>query len=401
MMLKYLGPAAINYVTELFNEVIKSSNTPPIWKTGCIIPLLKPDKLSDERKRYRPVSLLSPLAKTLEVLLQPTILQSVNLANHQHGFRKSRSTVTAMHEITSHLKSGLNKNKPVDRSILVAVDLSCAFDTVNHEILLSDISNLQLDPHINKFLAGYLRGRKTFVEFRDQKSKQRKMRQGVPQGGVLSPLLFNLYMATIPLPPAPMRLVSYADDCSIIISGPKILPLCAELNAYLNTLNNWFIERNLHISPAKSSATVFTTFSNEISIQLPIYINNTLVPTEKHPKILGVTLDPLLNFGQHVKLTKDKVTKKNSVLKSLAGTSWGTSKETLLTTFKAISKSVLSYCSPIWSPSLSNTNWNELQIAQNNGLKTSLGCVKMSDVGHIHAESKMLPVKEHSDMLAN
>ena len=90
MMLKYLGPAAINYVTELFNEVIKSSNTPPIWKTGCIIPLLKPDKLSDERKRYRPVSLLSPLAKTLEVLLQPTILQSVNLANHQHGFRKSR-----------------------------------------------------------------------------------------------------------------------------------------------------------------------------------------------------------------------------------------------------------------------------------------------------------------------
>ena len=125
------------------------------------------------------------------------------------------------------------------------------------------------------------------------------MRQGVPQGGVLSPLLFNLYMSSIPLPPAPMKLVSYADDCSIMISGPKIPPLCKALNKYLEVLNRWFLERNLMISPLKSSATLFTTFNNEVGTDLPIYIEGKKVPTEKHPKILGVTMDPLMNFGQH------------------------------------------------------------------------------------------------------
>ena len=100
MMLKKLGPTAINYITDIYNDIIRTSITPPIWKTGRIIPLLKPGKPSDEGKSYRPVSLLSPLAKILEALLQPTILQSVDLADHQHGFRKGRSTVTAMHEIS-------------------------------------------------------------------------------------------------------------------------------------------------------------------------------------------------------------------------------------------------------------------------------------------------------------
>ena len=179
--------------------------------------------------------------------MQPVILQSIDLADHQLGFRKGRSTATALHEITTHLKTGLNKQKPVDRTILVAVDLSCAFDTVNHETLLRDINNLRLDPHIKKFLTGYLRGRKTYVEFRDKTSTRRKMRQGVPQGGVLSPLLFNLYMAGVPLPPAPMKLVSYADDCTISVLGPKILPLCVELNKYLDKLKFLPVMEHLHM----------------------------------------------------------------------------------------------------------------------------------------------------------
>ena len=75
-------------------------------------------------------------------------------------------------------------------------------------------------------------------------------------------------------------------------------------------------------------------------------------------------------------------------------------KETLITTFKAVCKSVATYCAPIWSPTLSDTNWTSLQAAQNGGLKTALGCVKKTDTGHIHAEAKLLPVKEHCKMLS-
>ena len=224
--------------------------------------------------------------------------------------------------------------------------------------------------------------------------------QGVPQGGVLSPLLFNLYMSKIPLPPADIKLSSYADDCSVLSSGPKIAPLCVKLNSYLEKLNKFFNERNLQLSAPKSTATLFTTCSQETNTKLSITIDGKDVPTEKNPKILGVYLDPLLNFGAHAKYVKDRVSKRNCILKALSGTSWGKDKETLITTYKAVGRSIVNYCAPIWAPTLSDTNWKSIQVAQNTALRTALGCVKMSDIGHLHSEAKMLKVKDHNTMLA-
>ena len=203
----------------------------------------------------------------------------------QHGFRKGRSTTTALLDIVNHIKSGLNRTKPVERTVLVAVDLSRAFDTVDHAILINDIAALDLNITIKRFLVAYLRGRQTFVEFRGKRSKCRKMRQGVPQGGVLSPTLFNLYMSPMPTPPPKVKLTTYADDGSVMARDKKIQPICDRLNLY-----------HLFISPAKSSATVFITWSNENSINLPIFIDGVKVLTVKDPKILGVTLTPLLTF---------------------------------------------------------------------------------------------------------
>ena len=201
IMIKNLGPVAIAFLANLFTNSINQSITPPLWKVGRIIPLPKPGKPVDEGPSYRPISLLSPLAKLLESVILPTIQSAITLKPHQHGFRKAHSTVTALQSISDHITTGLNKAKPVDRTVLVAIDLSKAFDTVNHELLLKDILDLPLNHHLKSFLAGYLRGRQTFVDFRGAKSKYRKVRQGVPQGAVLSPTLFNLYMSHMPTPP--------------------------------------------------------------------------------------------------------------------------------------------------------------------------------------------------------
>ena len=399
VMMKHLGPKAISYLTNIFNNVVNQATLPPMWKVGRIIPLLKPKKPADEGPSYRPISLLSPPVKILESIILAPIQESISLADHQHGFRKGRSTMTALQDITDHVKFGLNRQKPVNRTVMVAVDLSRAFDTVNHETLIKDIADLPLNNNIKCFLVSYLRGRQTYVEFRGAKSKHRKMRQGVPQGGVLSPVLFNLYMAKIPTPPANIKLVTYADDSTVLCSGPKIEPLCLDLNIYLTTLNEWFKERNLEISAPKSSATLFTTFSNEVSKELPIHIDGSKVPTLKNPKILGVTLDPLLTFKAHADLLKVRVNSRTNILKALAGSSWGMDTETLLTTYSATSKSLLSYCAPVWTPTLSDTNFGELQVAQNHGLRAALGCVKASHIDHLHAEAKIMPVKDHCTML--
>ncbi len=339
-MLKHLGPYGIRFLTKIYNICVNTSTIPSIWKTARIIALLKPGKPADQGSSYRPISLLSPLAKTLESVLLPQVTESVKLAKHQHGFRKAPFTTTALQNINNHITKGLNKKPPVDRTVLVAIDLSRAFDTVNHDILLDDINELNLNDNIKRFLCAYLRGRQTYVVFRGSKSTYRKMNQGVPQGGVLSPLLFNLYMAKMPQPPEGTVLETYADDTTILRSGRFIEPICQELNKYLITLTDWFSSRNLFISPSKSSATIFTTATVEVNKELPILINGSKVPTVKQPKILGVTYDNLYTFRQHATNVKNKVQTRNNVLKSLAGTSWGKEKEVILSTFKAIGQSI-------------------------------------------------------------
>ena len=400
IMLKHLGPHGLKHLTNLFNYVVNTATIPALWKVARIIPLLKPGKPADKGSSFRPISLLSPLAKILEAVLLPTISDSIDLATHQHGFRKSRSTTTALQNIANKVTKGLNQKKPVDRTVAVAIDLSKAFDTVSHEILITEILSLDLNDYVKRFLASYLRGRKTYVEFRGHRSSCRKLKQGVPQGGVLSPLLFNLYMRDMPSPPEGIELTTYADDGTTLKSGTDIDSICKDLNEYLSILCNWFKTKNLQISASKSSATLFTTFRGEMNKVLNIKIDGNDVPTVTDPKILGVTLDPLFQFHNHAKNLKTKLQGRNKILKALAGSTWGKDKETLSSTYKAIGQSSLNYCAPIWTPNLSRSNWDDLQRCQNEALRTILGNVKKTPIDHLHAESKIMPVKEHCQMLS-
>ena len=183
-------------------------------------------------------------------------------------------------------------------------------------------------------------------------------------------------------------------------SGPTIPPICEKLNSYLTTLHEWLEEHDLELSPGKSTATVFTTFSQEVSMSLPNKIGQHTVPTTKNPKIVGVTLDSLHAFNAHSNNTLNKIRKRNSVLKALAGSSWGKDKKLLTTTYKAISRPVVNYAAPIWTPALRDTHWSKLQAAQNSSLRVGNGCTKMTHIDELHRETKLLPVKEHNTMLS-
>lgn len=400
IMLKHLGPIATNYITELVNTSMRTMQIPNIWKVGRIIPLPKPGKPANQGKSYRPISLLSPIAKLMEKLMLPTLNENLVSSQHQHGFRKGRSTVTALQRIQDQIQRGLNQRKPNQRTIMVAIDLSKAFDTVSHGKLLEYLNQSSLPPHYKRWLANYMQGRQTYVEFRGAKSKLRKVKQGVPQGGVLSPILFNFYVRNIPEPPEGITLVSYADDCTVLISGNDLVSMCNDVNRYLNEVSDWFQAHHLELSPDKSTATLFTTWTKEVSIHLDINIHNIPVPTINNPKILGVTFDSLLTFNQHAKNISNKMNAKNNVMKSIAGSTWGKDKDTLATTYKAISRPIANYGAPIYAPQLSDSNWSLLQRAQNSALRTITGCHTMTHQDHLHQEAKILPIRDHTEMMA-
>ena len=160
---------------------------------------------------------------------------------------------------------------------MVALDLRKAFDTVSHSKLLHDIYDSSLANVYKRFMANYMAGRQYYVEFSGSRSGFRKNRQGVPQGNVLSPMLFNTYISKIPTPPSELKLISYADDCTVLTSGRDIEVLEARLNGYLPVLRNFLA--NLALSASKSTATIFTTWTREVRKIVEIKIAELVIPT--------------------------------------------------------------------------------------------------------------------------
>ena len=151
---------------------------------------------------------------------------------------------------------------------------------------------------------------------------------------------------------------------------------------------------------AKSTVTLFTLDTHEHHLHPQVKLADHVLPLKKKPKVLGVTLDTQLTFTQHCNNIAVKVQQRNNVLKALAGYTWGCNKETLQTTYQAFGRSILSYCSPVWTPSPRDTNWCRLQRAQNSGLRIYTGCLKMADVIELHQDARELPVRQHNELIS-
>ena len=187
--LKHLGPVALGALTDIFNLSLETNAIPTIWKIATIIPILKPGKNPRIATSYRPISLLSNISKVLERLVLAKITPHLNLSPTQHGFRSQHSTSTLLTDLSQKILEGLNKNKPAQRSIVAAIDISKAFDTVPIPVLTSKILAADLHPNYKKWLSNLITGRQAHVQYGNSKSKTRQMKNGVPQGAVISPSL--------------------------------------------------------------------------------------------------------------------------------------------------------------------------------------------------------------------
>ena len=162
---------------------------------------------------------------------------------------------------------------------------------------------------------------------------------GCPQVGVLSPMLFNIYMSKLPLPPKDINITSYADYLTVTTSHAQVEKLRDLISPYLNTLHDWLKSIKLKLSAEKSSATVMKTWSKEGKFDPHPTINNSPIPVKSKFKVLGVTFGSMLNLREHVRNTKEKLQKSINILKKIAGSDWGDArctKETLSVSYKAI-----------------------------------------------------------------
>ena len=225
-MLKHLPHSGMDFLFYIFNLSWSSHSFPSVWKTSSIIPIHKIGKPLDSPASFRPISLTSCVPKLFECIILSHLLFFLEsnsiLSLRQAGFRPGRSTLHQILYFSQSISDGFNKPRPGSRTILATIDFSKAFDSVWHLVFIHKLISAGLPPCFARCTQSFLSDRRACVVFQNHKSRSYRVRQGVPQGSVLGPVIFSLFVNDLPASlPSSISCSLYADDLAIWSSSPR------------------------------------------------------------------------------------------------------------------------------------------------------------------------------------
>lgn len=343
--LKNSGPRTRTWLSSFYSNIMSSNQLPTAFKKSKIIALLKPHKPEELPQSYRPVSLLSVSLKLLERLILNRIGPKIDLEipQDQAGFRKNRSCTDQVLSLTNFIESGFQKQL---KTAAVFVDLTAAYDTVWKKGLLYKLLKVIPCIRICNLISSILSDRLFIVHLNDKNSRTRKLNNGLPQGSVLAPTLFNLYIHDLPV--STSRKFIYADDMAFAYQHKTFSDLEEVLTSDLRRLSTYCSNWRLSPSPAKTEVSCFHLNHHESNRELNVFINNTRLKHNSSPKYLGITLDRTLSFNAHLTKTSQKIKTRNNIIQKLTGTSWGANSNCLRISALSLVYSAAEYGSPIW-----------------------------------------------------
>ena len=392
-ILKMSAPIITETLTYIYNLCIEKSSFPSHFKTAKVIPLYKSGDSLDP-SNYRPISILSALSKPLEKHINKYLSNHLDtfdlLSQNQSGFRENRSCHTALTNMVDNWLLNINENKLTGA---LFVDFAKAFDVIDHKLLCKKLLLYGITGKALHLLNSFLSNRNqyTSVNSSDLKSNIKPVKYGVPQGSILGPLLFAIYVNDLPLC-IQENCELFCDDTTIHTSHTDVNQISHSLQQSLNTLNQWCKLNHMSLNPQKTKLMLITTQQKRRSLTCslpPIFLENVCIEEVDNHRVLGIIIDNNLSWSKHI----------DYLCKTLSRRVYQLSKFKNFINFHArklfIHAYILSsinYCSTLFDSS-SKTSLKPLHRLYKRALKVALQ--KSSTLTKLdYSKLNMLPLKE-------
>ena len=376
------------HISFLYNLSIEKETFPNSAKVACVIPAFKTG-LKDSVDNYRPISNLPILSKVFEKLTLNRLTSFINrcelLSDCQFGFRQGRSITQAAVRLTSFITQAYHQKL---YSVCFFLDLKKAFDTIDHPILFTKLFNYGFRGPVHNYLISYLSNRKQYVMVGDDKSDEREITKGVPQGSLIGPLLFLLYINDIVKAVAPdVKVVLFADDAAFFLSASSLQLLYDKLRILFHNLSSYLYKNKLIPNLKKSKLMMFS--SKPYGPLENIVFNNEVIEWVKEYRYLGLTLTSTMSFGPHIDRICTRVSQYVGLFYYL---SKFLPREVMMLLYNTFAMPHLILHIEVWGAA---PNWhlNRLIIKQNKLLRSVLGVVLINGIPNMHTAEMYIELK--------
>lgn len=395
---KMLQKCGIKMKTELliiFNECFRSGYMMKEWKRNQVIFIDKANK-----EKVRPITMSSCISKILERMINDRLMWWLEhnklLDESQNGFRKGRSCNDNIARLSIEVEKGLMEN---DWTLVVFLDISSAYDNVNRKILIEKLNEIECPTKIVRYIDTWMKDRSTKLIINEKEEEERVINKGLPQGGVLSPLLYAVYTRNLGKDlEEGVNMLQYADDVAVYITGKNIGGMEEKLERSLEKLDSLLLSIGLEIEPSKTKLIGFNR-KGEINRNRGIELKGEMIRYEREASFLGIVYDVQTTYRRQIETMKGKVEKRCNILRWLNRVSWGMEVNTALLVYKAFVRSVIDYGLFVVFPK-DLRNRNKVEKLQYKGIRIALGYRNSTPTNVMVAEAKVMRMEERAGFLA-
>ncbi|KAL5253960.1 hypothetical protein ACHWQZ_G013652 [Mnemiopsis leidyi] len=373
---------AWSHIGSLTRAIMRKSHEtqhiPKPWRNSRGIFIPKPGKADyNQPKSYRTITLSPVMLKLQEKVILWHMQNDLKIAQdtnkRQFGFKRGCSTEAALHKVTHMIERRIAKKGYV---LGVFLDIEAAFDNVSFKAIANALSTTKLDPATAHWITNMVATRHITINHKDS-TKTIRIKRGCPQGGILSPFLWNLAIDDLlNLSPkdTPGYLQAFADDIVSLAEGNDLDVIWDRTQKTLNTIMKWCTTKDLTISALKTKVVMFT-WNKKWNLR-PIVVDNTTIELSTSAKFLGITLDNKLNYNEHINNTTKKATASLMQCRKAVGPTWGLTPKTCIWIYKTIIRPIITYCCSIWIRAThTNINATKLRRVQALALRIMTGAM--------------------------